>query len=125
MSILDEIDQANAAIKALQEATAKGVAQVRQEVADGIQRLEAAADDLRRELANAQARTFTLKLASGRDVTVSERDALQLFAAVPIGLKRQSARLELHSGQTEEFNYTDLEHLAEAIVAANMRVQTP
>jgi hypothetical protein len=130
MSILDELDEAKAAINTLQQMIYDGQNAIRQEVADGLlhvkqeaatmlQALEDRANELEARIAGAVARSFHLRLASGREVVVSERDALQLFAALPICLRRDTAKLELASGQTEDFRLTDLEQLADAIVAAN------
>jgi hypothetical protein len=134
MSVLTELDALEDKVKHVQQLIYDGQNTIRQEVADGLlqtkqetdkalvgalRALEDKANNLEQRLTDALARSFPLKLASGREVTVSERDALQLFAALPICLRRDTAKLELASGQTEDFKLTDLEQLADAIVAAN------
>ncbi len=116
-TILDELDEAKAAIETVKQEAAAGVEDVRAAIAAGIERLEKLAAKLSEDVAGAQARQFSLKLGSGREVIVSDRDALQLFAAVVVCFNRGKANLELASGVTEEFALMDLTQLAAAILA--------
>lgn len=112
MSILDELDQ-------LARAIADGKAEIRQEVAEGLAKLEARADQLVAAIQGAMAKTFEVVTAKGHKITVSQRDAMLLFAASVKCLNRQNVTLTLDSGQTEEFAWHDLDHLADEILKAS------
>src|SRR5690349_4467934 len=116
--ILDELDQ-------LHQAIADGKAEIRQEVAEGLAALDAKADQLVQALQGAMARTYEVTTAKGHKITVSQRDAMLLFAASVKCLNRKQVKLTLDSGQTEEFAWHDLDHLADEILAASNQPAVP
>jgi hypothetical protein len=115
MSILQEIDELKTTIAnglaAVEGKTAAGVEDVRKEAAAALETMQRQADRLREDIAAGAARTWTLRTAKGQEVEISERDGLQLFAAVPICLARKTAVVRL-GGQEVELMWTDLEQLA-------------
>ena len=84
---------------------------MRKEAAAALETMQRQADRLREDIAAGAARTWTLRTAKGQEVEISERDGLQLFAAVPICLARKTAVVRL-GGQEVELMWTDLEQLA-------------
>lgn len=120
MSILQEIDELKTTIAnglaAVEGKTAVGVEDVRKEAAAALETMQLQADRLREDIAAGAARTWKLRTAKGQEVEISERDGLQLFAAVPICLARKTAVVRL-GGQDVELMWTDLEQLAAQLVS--------
>jgi hypothetical protein len=118
MSILDELDLLKKTITdglaSIEAKALAGVGEVRAEAAAARDSVRDEAAKLRGEIAAGAAREWVLMTAKGKEVKVADRDAIQLFAAVPICLARKTAVIRL-GGQDVEVMWTDLEQLAAQI----------
>ncbi len=109
MSILDEIDD-------LKRTIADGLERLGKATDAGGQALQEEAKRLQDQLAAFVAAPVSVKLADGREIQVSERDALRIAAAIALCLARKPAKVTFASGQTEALLLTDLEQLAQAVL---------
>ena len=115
MQLLKDIDDARAAADGAARA-AEGLRPVLEASLRTLEDLQGEARRLESLIAAAGGRIYPVTTAKGPAVDVSERDALQLFAALVVCLSRRPASAHL-GGQQVEIMVTDLEQLAAQILA--------